>query len=445
MTSPVAKLKNTNIISGWFIFIIVLNLAVSAALVCFNNHPNSFTHFKWLSTTKSPNWDSWKAMHYAISHIKESPDDLIYQELLIKRGIKFQYLPTSLLIFDIPQQVTGLSYYQVGRILDIISFVSIFVAVLVCSKILRILLSRYHFEASYIPKRPIYQHLLILALTVLFYPLIFSFHIGQIQTLLTCLTSIALLLWIKDKRAFCGVLLGFICLVKPQLGLVFVWGIIRRQWNMVIGGGIVICIGLLTSIALYGFDNHMDYLAALSFLSKHGEAYFPNQSINGLMNRLLFNGDNLTWQPNAFPPYSPVVYFTTLISSLIIITTGLLWNYKKNTPNVVDLCLMLLCSIIASPIAWEHHYGVILPIFIILSPFSCLFYRNKKWKLLLLAIAYLLVSINFNFLNVFAGTWLNIFQSYLFFGALLFLFFCLQLSKKLNMESNLNLIRNGNK
>ena len=32
---------------------------------------------------------------------------------------------------------------------------------------------------------------------------------------------------------------------------------------------------------------HIDYLRVLSYMAERGEAYFPNQSVNGLLNRLM--------------------------------------------------------------------------------------------------------------------------------------------------------------
>ncbi len=75
----------------------------------------------------------------------------------------------------------------------------------------------------------------------------------------------------------------------------------------------------------------------------------------------------------------------------------------------------------ASPIAWEHHYGILLPIFALFAPL-CLaqrpFGRCSGWYLLS---AFFLTSQRLDLTNRLADTHLNILQSYLFFGALLML------------------------
>src|SRR5262249_58972314 len=39
---------------------------------------------------------------------------------------------------------------------------------------------------------------------------------------------------------------------------------------------------------------------------------------------------------------------------------------KASSDRVLDFCTMGLSATVASPIAWEHHYGILLPIFSVL-------------------------------------------------------------------------------
>jgi len=274
-----------------------------------------------------------------------------------------------------------------------------------------------------------------LLITFVYYPLLQSYFLGQIQTLLTFLTALAMLCWIYEKKVLTGLLVGIICVIKPQLALLLIWAAIRKQWHMVIPGMTIVLICMLVSIGLYGFDNNIEYLRVLSFLSHRGESFYANQSVNGLMNRLLFNGENLEWD-GKFPPYSPIVYAATLVSSLGFLSIGLLWNYKHKNPSIIDFCIILICTTIASPIAWEHHYGILLPVFLTLFPFACHFYADRKWVLLILISGFLLTSRYIETVKIFAPTSLNILQSYLFFGACIILFFLFRIARKLNRQDN---------
>ena len=426
------KQFTANIIS-FLIFVIALMLIYTVFLQVIGSTPNAF-HFIRYCAGLSAGMDSWNPMILALTHCKQFPDISIYQELLIENGIKFQYPPTSLLLFDIPERIFGIHYHMTATIYNAFSWVSGILIVVFTSKMLTLVIEKYDFGQFNLTsnKTPFLQFIIIGIITVLFYPLIHSYRLGQIQTILTMLATLVLYYYLCDKKRVAGLCLGLICLVKPQLGLIFVWGLIRKEWLMVISGCITIVAVLLPSILLYGFHNHWDYLAALSHLSRYGECFYANQSVNGLMNRLLFNGNNLNWSGTAFPPFNLTVYVSTLFSSVILILFGLLWGCKNTKPNVIKLSIMMLCTTMASPIAWEHHYGILLPIFVLLSPFILYYYQTSKWKIWMYALAFVMASQYLSIVNKLANSYLNILQSYLYFAALVILAFLFLMTKKLN-------------
>jgi alpha-1,2-mannosyltransferase len=177
--------------------------------------------------------------------------------------------------------------------------------------------------------------------------------------------------------------------------------------------------GLAISISLFGVQNHLDYLRALSFMSQHGESYDANQSVNGLLNRLVHNGKNDEWDANSFAPYHPQVHFGTLASSLIILSLAFFWpQNRREKASELDFCLMALAGTMASPIAWEHHYGVLLPIYALLLP-RLLAESNRRTLLLWLTLSYFLTSHHVIAANRLAETPFNFVQSYLWFGAVM--------------------------
>ncbi len=198
------------------------------------------------------------------------------------------------------------------------------------------------------------------------------------------------------------------------------WGLLRKEWKFVITSGVTFAVLSLTAMGMYGFQNYIDYLPVISFLGKRGESFFPNQSVNGLMNRLLFNGDNLKWHADAFPPFNPVVYAVTLLAAILILGFALFWRMNKKA-NSFDLAILILSLTLSSPIAWEHHYGVLLPIFALITPVCISQKPAGKYTSVYLLIAFFLTSQRLDFTRVFADTYLNILQSYLFFGAVIML------------------------
>jgi alpha-1,2-mannosyltransferase len=437
MASTLKKNEKISVLH-WFVYILLSCLTFSLLLMVFKSNPNILSTAKFFLLDGRPlNADSWKPMISALNYIKQNSGGDLYNALFLK-GVKFQYPLTSLLLFDLTERLTGWSYARITTILNLISRFAVFGTGLISAKILSVILqqNKHLKNRTYVPYGSLFLYLLVLLLTLMFYPLLRSYILGQIQTILTFLVALSILCWQYKKKAVVGAIIGFICLIKPQLGLLLVWAIIRRQWSMVISAAIVITIFLLISLALYGFDYNVEYLQILSFLSHHGESYYANQSVNGMMNRLMFNGENIVWN-GKFPAYSPIVYAATVISSLIFILFGLFWNYKSRNPHLVDFCIVILSMTMASPIAWEHHYGIILPIFVVLSPFACYYFSDKRWALLILALGFLLTSQYIENTKYLASTSFNVLQSYLFFGACIILFFLFNVSRKLKLSKQI--------
>ena len=258
------------------------------------------------------------------------------------------------------------------------------------------------------------------AATLAFYPVMRAYRNGQIQTWLTLAFAASLLAFVSGRPATSGVLAGLSCLVKPQWSLVLLWAGLRREWRFAGGFVAAVVAGLVLALPLYGVAPFVDYVGVLGFLARHGEAFFPNQSVNGLLNRLLFNGDNLTWHPQwiaHFPPFHPVVYAGTLVTSTLILAIALFGARARELDRPLDYALMALAGTMASPIAWEHHYGVLLPIF------ALLFHRWGPGRVSMghaavIAGAFVLAGTHVHAANRLAATGWNVLQSLLFFSAL---------------------------
>ena len=72
---------------------------------------------------------------------------------------------------------------------------------------------------------------------------------------------------------------------------------------------------------------------------------------------------------------------------------------------------------IASPIAWEHHYGVLLPAFGFVAAMNA----GRAAKLLLIVMSFIFVSNFIPAFNLLAETPYNFLQSYMLAGGLVFL------------------------
>ena len=128
----------------------------------------------------------------------------------------------------------------------------------------------------------------------------------------------------------------------------------------------------------------------------------PNQSVNGLLNRWFHNGDSLVFEDHAFsPPHSIVAAGTTIAAIVLLGLAFLLPFLCPRRDRRFDLPIVAMTATVVSPIAWEHHYAVALPLFAIVLPASLEAPSVGGWKIVTLAASFLLLG---QYLRP-AGTW----------------------------------------
>ncbi len=55
------------------------------------------------------------------------------------------------------------------------------------------------------------------------------------------------------------------------------------------------------------------------------------------------------------------------MTSLVLLCLGLMRNFRQTQATVVDFITAALAFTMASPIAWDHHYGFLPVVFVILG------------------------------------------------------------------------------
>ncbi len=223
----------------------------------------------------------------------------------------------------------------------------------------------------------------IVLLGVIFLPLAEGLYRGQVQVVLTCLWGSAVLLWSKNRHGWAGAILALTCAFKPQMALFLIWGTLRREWRFTWIFFAVLTAIEAVSVVHFGWRNSFDYLVVLNYLSHHGEALWANQSVNGVMNRVLGNGDAMSWNPTVYPPYQAAIYFVSTAFSLMAVLTGLFIPWRGGwKATTADFLFFGGIATIASPIVWEHHYSIFFFLLIYLLAFS---ERLTKFRWVVLA------------------------------------------------------------
>ena len=361
-------------------------------------------------------FDSWGAMDDAYAWFKAHPYEKLYQGIFFGQQIKFQYPPSSLLPWYIADVLhLRLSHYRlnlIGLIFFILSAVGTAMTAMEAASQLRWRSGDRMAQWS--------LGLLAAGVCLIYYPMVKAFYLGQIQTWLNCWLIWACYFWLKDKRVISGLLIGAACLFKPQLGLFLVWAVFRREWRFLAGWAAIVVPGELAAVTFFGWANHLDYLKTLSYLGRHGEIYYANQSVNGLLNRLVGTAQGaLVWDTHGFPPYSSFVYYGTLQTSLVFLAFGLFGFIRRQATNIIDFMLAAVTFTIASPIAWEHHYGFMPVVFAV--AFIRIITMPSVQRLTLLAVVFTLSASYLPAQFLPANGLGSVAQSYAFFGVLFLL------------------------
>ena len=343
-------------------------------------------------------FDSWGPIREAWLYLQDPGEDPVYQAVFFDAGTKFQYALTSLLPIEAMMLVLPGDDVRFGP-LELVSWFAMWATAGLVAMIFLRSLDTY--APEYAPRSTAERLLLgatAAGMTLTFYPLAKAASLGQIQTWINALFAVLVWLWITRRPVHAGIVGGIICAIKPQLGLLLLWGLLRRQWGF--SGAFAATLGVIgvVTLGLYGLENNLDYLHVLRYISRHGESYYPNQSINGLLNRLLDNGPNRDFDVYAFPPYDRTVYVGTIASSVFIVGAALFWRAGEHqASSAFDLLIAALSFTIASPVAWEHHYGVLMPMYAMLLPAMLRWPVFGRWSLPVLAASYVLSS---NFFDV---------------------------------------------
>jgi hypothetical protein len=370
-----------------------------------------FLHFRQFT-------DSWTPMLGSVNYFLAHPGLPIYRATLYDTLI---YPLTSILPL-LAMKRAGMSDGSVFRVLMILSWIAVCAVAGLQVWIARAMLGRTGLS---------WRAAVATAMAAFFFmPITLAFSLGQAQIFLDLFFALLVLFWVQGRQRPAGVMMALMTMVKPQFGLLLLWAALRRRWNALVAGLATLAIAGAASVAAFGVSNNLDYLGVLAGLSRKAQPHYANQSMFGLLNRAIFNGENMPYHPYAYPPFVPWVYYVTLATTAALVLLALAYPWinrlkwidkraREQAGSMADLGAMGVVCVIATPMAWEHHYGVLLPIFVWLW-FAV--YRRGFGSIWKLALAFVLIADFLSPLNFFAAIPVaNVLQSYMYFGALLLL------------------------
>jgi len=356
--------------------------------------------------------DSWTPMLGSVNYFVAHPGLAIYQAKLYDTLL---YPLTSILPLLWMKQA-GMSDAGVLRALMVASWIAVVAVVALQVRIAAKVSGRAVAGRDGLSWR---AAVAILFGAFFFMPITLAYSLGQAQIFLDLFFTLLVLFWIEGRERPAGVMMALLAMVKPQFGLLLLWAALRRRWSALASGVTALGVGGAVSLAVFGVRNNLDYLGVLAGLSRKAQSHYANQSIFGLLNRAIFNGENLPYHAYVYPPFVPWIYGVTLATSAVLVLLALAYPWRERAGGMADLSAIAVVSVIATPMAWEHHYGVMLPIFVWLWFGQYRWGEGSVWPL---ALAWVPIADFLSPFNLLAAIPVaNLLQSYMYFGALLLL------------------------
>lgn len=205
------------------------------------------------------------------------------------------------------------------------------------------------------------RELLLIGALYAFFPLNMGLGTGQIDATIALLCLGSYLLYRSAHLRRAGILLGAVALIKPTVAVLILYFVCRRSWSLVRSFALTLCAGSALSLGTLGIQRLSEYRAVASGWADQFGVLPMNQSLHGLVLRLLAPGLDLR----------PVAARASAATILELLTAGimclvLVWLLRHEEPQglfdgglqfYASFCVILVCL----PFTEETHLTWLLP------------------------------------------------------------------------------------
>jgi hypothetical protein len=235
-----------------------------------------------------------------------------------------------------------------------------------------------------------------------FFPTIRAMQCGQTGFVLLFLISAALLSLVSRRDALAGACLALAAAIKLTPIVLLVWlAWAGRRRAAAWGAGLFM--GLTAaSAAAAGWSNLGLYVTGFLPTLSRGAATYANQSVNGFLNRLLTDQSMTVF---GFSEEPAAVWWLTRAAAVLLLAGAFLAgrpaalagragvDRRDETLRLsLGYSLVVLTSLLVSPISWEHHYVLaLLPLAIAVAAVSR---DGSAGALAVLTAAYVLMAVD---------------------------------------------------
>lgn len=309
--------------------------------------------FSRILTTKAPDFSVLFVASKGLL-AKDNP----YQIRNLFTGVGY---PPNTLLFYLP--FTVLPYFSAQNTFTVISLLSLFGII--------------YFSLKLIDKKHKWQEFtLFSALALISFPTKFSFGMGQNNLIVFLLLLFSYIFYKRDKNIWAGILSGISISLKPVLGFLMLFFLLKRKWKLIIAVAVTVVLFIVISGFISSFDLYKYYVTTVipPLLQPAGKEIYYNQGIIGFISRIT---SNLILRS----------YLSYLISFVVVVYT--LWLTCKKADENMQFSLFITTLLLIDKLSWQHHFVWLI------FPFLVLAKKANLKEALLLFLAYLLFAWNF--------------------------------------------------
>ncbi len=228
-----------------------------------------------------------------------------------------------------------------------------------------------------------------------------------------------------------GLLLAFVTMIKVYPGILWLYWLWRRRWTAVLSFVAASVVMIVVSWAVVGWQTLWLYVTQIMTVQSGAAPYPENQSLNGLVARLIVPSANVSWYTVVPFPRAVSLALGLLILATLAVTVWRLGSGRAAESGrgfEAGYIAMLPLVLLIWPIAWVHLYALLLPAYALLLLWYLQAARRPWLGLALLLASYLLVALGNEYTVLVPALQrgpARLLQSYKAYGALILWLLCL--------------------
>ncbi len=191
-----------------------------------------------------------------------------------------------------------------------------------------------------------------------FYPVWHHLKIGQSSLLVLLMLTGCLALLRRGHDGTAGIVLSGAILLKLTPAILIFFLVLRRRWRAAAAAAAGALLLSAASAAATGWQAQATYYTRMVPLLSAGTAFYPNQSFNGFLTRLMGAGDYRRADLSV-DLQTPRLAAAVAGAALVAISIFAVARRRREEGEEVEedgFATLILASLLVSPISWEHHY-----------------------------------------------------------------------------------------